>query len=215
MFSAGDNRVLSTRRAVASGGLRARATRDALGCRRNFVKFMAATSANFEKGREKHLNEGSGYRRKRTRVPLPAEMARWRIIARRERDRNGSTRVETLPVAYVAHLHSNPGIPFSQKSGYSLRFDSSERRGSPENHTRSYISAYTSAKRTHLPGHSCGCIGASEGCTGKARRQRGVCMRGGVMSLIKLATFPSYFGGKARDAGLWDEADDKRRVEPP
>lgn len=34
---------------------------------------MAATSANFVKGREKHLNEGSGYRRERMHVPLPAE----------------------------------------------------------------------------------------------------------------------------------------------
>lgn len=61
---------------------------------------MAATSANFEKGREKHLNEGSGYRRKRMHVPLPAGMG-WRcrrrgIIAPLVRIPAESTRVETF-----------------------------------------------------------------------------------------------------------------------
>lgn len=78
-----------------------------LGTRRNFGKFIAATSANFEKGREKHLNEGSGYRRERMRVPLPAGMGRRSrrrgIIAPFLRTPAGSTRVETWPGA-VAHL---------------------------------------------------------------------------------------------------------------
>lgn len=60
----GDNRVLTTgatkgQHRGEGAGIREGDAR----CRRNFGKFMAATSANFEKGREKHLNEGSGYRR--------------------------------------------------------------------------------------------------------------------------------------------------------
>lgn len=91
VFFADNNRVLTTRRRrekrgenreeeTAAASLRRDGREGCCArCRRNFGKFMAATSANLgRRGREKHLNEGSGYRRERKRVPLPARLGRRR-----------------------------------------------------------------------------------------------------------------------------------------
>jgi hypothetical protein len=69
-------------------------------------------------------------------------------------------------------------------------------RSDPENHARCYINA-----RAHLSGHSCGRIGGSGGRVGEKAEERDLPQAGRAMSLIKLATFPSYFGGKAHGGG--------------
>lgn len=106
--------------------------------------------ANFETVREKHLNEGSGYRRERMRVSLPAGSGRrWRevavgreIIAYRERTHGGSERVETSP-STLSRTCNNGGIPFSRRADLP-RSDSLGPRdvGPPENHIRRHINAY-------------------------------------------------------------------------
>jgi len=118
-----------------------------------------------------------------TAEPSPGNYCALRAHPRRVNTRRnfaGCCRASATTVAF----------PLVEK--WPSRFDTSGWRGSPENHIRCYINAYTYANT-----HTCWSIHAVVLCwQGKAK---GV---GETMSLIKLITFSSCSERKARHVGV-------------